>query len=119
VPHRLIACQSGTAIAIGLLALMTGHPIGMFPLMFGIGVFQAPGGIASSTLLDVVARKGVLGLSYTSMVAAGLAGIAAGSSAGGALQNSTATWVLFAIAAGTITAAAIQTYGRRQTLTAD
>jgi hypothetical protein len=87
--------------------------------MVGIGLFQAPGGIASSTLLDVVARKGVLGLSYTSMVAAGLAGIAAGSSAGGALQNSTATWVLFTIAAGTVTAAAIQTYWRRQTLTAN
>jgi hypothetical protein len=28
VPHRLIACQSGIAIAIGVLALMTGHPIG-------------------------------------------------------------------------------------------
>jgi hypothetical protein len=116
VPYRLIVCQSGTAVVIGLLALTTGHPVGMLPLMFGIGLCQAPGGIASSTLLDAVARKGALGLSYTSLVAGGLAGSAIGSSVGGALQNATATWVLFAIAAGTTAAAASQTYWRRRTL---
>lgn len=116
VPYRLMACQSATVIGTGLLALMTGHPLAMLPLMFAMGLFQAPGAIASSTLLDVVVRKGALGSSYTSMVAAGLAGNAIGNSVGGAVQHATSTRMLFAIAAGTTAAALGQTYRRRRTL---
>ena len=118
VPDRLIMCQAGTVIMIGLLAVLAGHPVGMLPVMFGIGLFQAPGGIASSTLLDAVARKGALGLSYTSLVGAGLGGTAIGSSIGGTVQEATSTLVLFLIAAGTTAAAVAQTVVRRRTLTA-
>lgn len=116
VSHRLMVCQSAIVVGTGLLALLTGHPLGMFLLMFGMGLAQAPAGIASSMLLDVVARKGALGVSYTSMVAAGLAGIAIGSSSGGVLEKATSTWVLFAVAAGTTASALGQTYWRRRTL---
>lgn len=117
VPYRLMMCQSATVVGTGMLAVMTAQPSGMFPLMFGMGLAQAPAGIASSMLLDVVARKGALGVSYTSMVAAGLGGIAIGSSAGGVLEKATSAGALFAIAAGTTFAAVGQTFWRRRTLT--
>lgn len=117
VPYRLMVGQSATVVGTGLLAVMTGHPSAMFPLMFGIGLAQAPTGIASSLLLDVVARTGALGVSYTAMVAAGLAGIAVGSSGGGLLERATSPGVLFGMAAGIATAAVGQTFWRRSTLT--
>lgn len=116
VSYRLMVCQSAIVVGTGLLALMTSHPLGILLLMFGMGMAQAPAGITSSMLLDVVARKGALGVSYTSMVAAGLAGIAIGSSSGGVLEKATTTWVLFAVAAAATAAALAQTYGRRRTL---
>jgi hypothetical protein len=116
VPYRLMACQTATVVGTGLLVLSTRQPLAMLPLMFAIGLFQAPGSIAGSTLLDVVVRKGALGLSYTSVVAAGLAGNALGSSVGGGVQHATGTRMLFAIAAATTAAALVQTYWRRRTL---
>ncbi|WP_460523864.1 MFS transporter [Flindersiella endophytica] len=115
-PLRLVTCQLSIAAAGSLLACTTGRPHLMFALMFLTGLAQAPGGIAISMLLDAVARKGVLGQSYTSMVAAGLAGAAAGSAIGGAAGDRTAPWVLFAIEAAVMAATAGFTFWRRRTL---
>ncbi|HEY9293493.1 MAG TPA: MFS transporter [Microlunatus sp.] len=116
VPYRLLVCQAAVVVAAALLALTTGHPLAMLPLMFALGLSQAPGTIAGSTLLDVVSRKGALGASYTTLVAASLAGVAIGSSVGGAVLNTAAGWVLFAIAAAATAAAWGQTFWRRRTL---
>lgn len=116
LPLRLVCCQLSLAAAGALLACVTGHTQAMLVLMFVTGLVQAPGGIAISMLLDDVGRKGFLGQSYTSMVAAGLAGIAAGSAIGGAVGDSTAPWVLFAAAAAVMSATAAFTFWRRRTL---
>lgn len=114
---QLISCQVGSAVVNGLLALVTGHPRTMLPLMFASGAVQAPGGIATSSLLDDVAHRGSLGQSYTSMVAAGLAGGAIGSAAGGTLTNVTSGWIPFAVAAAVTATVAAWTLLRRRTLT--
>lgn len=115
-PLRLVTCQLSIAAAGVLLATTTARPHLMFALMFLTGLAQAPGGIAISMLLDAVARKGFLGQSYTSMVAAGLAGAAAGSAIGGVVSDRSAPWALFATGAVVMTATAVFTFTRRRTL---
>jgi MFS family permease len=116
LPLRLVCCQLSIAVASGLLAGATGHAQVMFGLMFVTGLAQAPGTIAISMLLDDVARKGYLGQSYTSMVAAGLAGIAAGSAIGGAVGDTSPVWLLFAAAGAVMTVTAGFTYWRSRAL---
>lgn len=113
---QLIICQVGGTVVNGVLALLTGHPWAMFPAMFAGGAMQAPGGVATSALLDDVARRGYLGQSYTAMVAAGLGGSAVGTAAGGRLSVQAPDWTLF-VAAGAIgVAMACWTLLRRRSL---
>lgn len=114
---QLVCCQTAGGIGSGLLALLTGHPHAMIPLMFAGGAVHAPGGIATSALLDDVARKGALAQSYTTMVAAGLIGIAVGSAVAGALDNVTSAWVLFATAGVVAAGVALWLHLRRHSLT--
>lgn len=113
---QLIICQASGAVISGVLGFLTGHPSAMFPPMLANGAIQAPGGIATSALLDDVARPGYLGQSYTAMVAAGLAGSAIGVTAGGTLSANTAEWTLFGTAAVAGLAVATWTLVRRATL---
>lgn len=115
---QLVVCQTGGAVVYGALTLMTGLPPAMIPLMFTHGAVQAPGGIATSAMLDDVAHPGALGQSYTIMVAAGLVGAAIGRSGGGVLSSLMPVWGLFAVAAGVTAAAALWTHLRRRSLVA-
>ncbi|HZC27227.1 MAG TPA: MFS transporter [Actinopolymorphaceae bacterium] len=113
---QLCGCLSGTAVVSGLLAAATGHPAAMLVLMFLGGVVQAPGGIATSALLDDVSLPGFLGQSYASMVAAGLVGVAVGSAMGGTLTKLVSESLLFAVAGGVTSVVVAWTLLRRRTI---
>lgn len=119
LPTQLIICQASGALISGVLALLTGHLWAMLPVMFAGGALQSPGGVATSALLDHVARPGYLGQSYTTMVAAGLAGSAIGTTAAGKLSALAADWTLFVAAGATGLAVATWTLFRRRTLASD
>jgi MFS family permease len=116
---QLVCCYSASSLGIGVLAVLAGAPYAMVPVMFAGGVVHAPGGIATSALLDDVARKGALAQSYTAMVAAGLVGIAVGSAVAGVLDDLTSVRVLFATSAVVMAGVAVWIHVRRRTLVPD
>lgn len=102
----LTFCVAG---AVGQLAVL-------FPIMLLSGAAGAPAGIATSSLLDDVARHDALAQTYAVIVCAGLLSGSAGAAVGGAIADAVGPRLLFVAAGVGLTAVAGWTVLRRKTL---
>lgn len=114
---RLIAVgQTVLAAGAGGLVLLTAYPMVMLAVLVAMGVSTAPVVITSSALLDDLAAPGVLGRAYTTMVAVGLLGAAAGAWVGGVLTACCGGRAALLLAAVTAAGAAACAVARRGTV---
>jgi MFS family permease len=114
--RRLVIGQAAAALCIGGLALLTGTPAGMLAAMLAVGASLAPTAIASSALLDDIAPAGSLARAYTTLVAVGLLGLAAGSATGGTLGAALGARLVLLLAGGVFGLATLWTVIRTYTI---
>jgi MFS family permease len=112
---RMAACLAGTAALLATLAPLAGHPFAMLPSLLLIGMCTAPVAIICSTLLDHLTPPNGLARAYTTVVATGLIGGAAGAAAAGTLAGRGSPFVLLP-AAGAASATALWVIVRRRAL---
>lgn len=112
---QLIAAQAGLGVVVAACA-----PVGILALLGLVlvvrGMLIALQSVSSSALLDDVAPVGALTGSYTLVVAAGLAGMAAGSALAGPLAVAAGPALAFAAAGAAVATGAALTFFRRHTL---
>jgi MFS family permease len=97
--QSLFLVRAAAAAAAGLAAVFAGVPIALVVVLAVVGLLLTPAGIAASTLLDDVVPRGALTRAFTSLIGAGLVGMAAGSALAGQLAGAFGTWATFAGAA--------------------
>jgi hypothetical protein len=114
--HRLTGSLLAGTAAVAALAAATRWPLALAPLLVAFGAVFAVPGVTASTLLDSVTAPGRLAASYTALVAATLAGSAAGTSAAGAADQTTGPWTAFLLAAAVLLATTLLTRHRASTL---
>jgi len=114
--NQLIFALCAASVVALCVASATQSLTLLFPLLFLGGAVGAPAGIATSALLDGVARRGAITQSYAALVCVGLLSGSAGNALGGVLADAAGTRLLFLANGLGLAAVAGWTYLRRRTL---
>jgi hypothetical protein len=114
--RQLVFALAAAAAFAFCIAAATGQIAVLFPIMLLSGAVSAPAGIATSSLLDDVARRDALAQTYAVVVCAGLLSASAGTATGGALADAVGPRLLFVTTGFGLAAVAGWTVLRRGTL---